>query len=225
VELWNGVFTRFIDPGADVLDLGSGIGTYSELLADLLDAQVVGVEPSARMRAIAEREHAHPRVAYVDGSAERIPLPDESRDAALLSYVIHHVDDPEACAAELSRVLRPGGLILLRGTLRESLPRVPLFDYFPTARPIAERQMPSLGEVMASFAGFEPAAEETIEQETAPSLRAYHERMKLRAISTLELIEDADFERGFERLRLAAERETEPRPVVEPVNLVVFRRP
>jgi ubiquinone/menaquinone biosynthesis C-methylase UbiE len=225
VELWSEVFARFIDPGADVLDLGSGIGTYSELLAELLDAQVVGVEPSARMREIAKREHAHPRVDYVDGSAERIPLPDESFDAALLSYVIHHVDDREACAAELSRVLRPGGLILLRGTLRESLPRVPLFDYFPTARPIAERQMPSVGEVGESFARFELVSEEAIQQATAPSLRAYHERMKLRAISTLELIDDADFEQGLERLRLAAEREAEPQPVVEPVNLVVFRRP
>jgi ubiquinone/menaquinone biosynthesis C-methylase UbiE len=201
------------------------VGTWTELLAEQFDAYVTGVEPSVRMREIAEREHAHPRVEYVDGSAEGIPLPDASCDTALLSYVIHHVDEREACAAELSRVLRPGGLILLRSTLRESLPRVPLFDYFPTARPIAERQMPSVGEVTASFAGFEPVAEEAIEQETAPSLRAYHERMKLRAISTLELIDDADFELGVERLRLAAERETEPQPVVEPVNLVVFRRP
>jgi hypothetical protein len=116
-------------------------------------------------------------------------------------------------------------VILLRSTLRESLPRVPLFHYFPTAGSIAERQMPSVGEVMAAFAGFEPVAEEVIGQETAPSRRAYHERMKLRAISTLELIDDADFEQGLERLRLAAERETEPQPVVEPVNLVVLRRP
>ena len=150
------------------------------------------------MREVAEREHAHPRVRYVEGSAERIPLPDASCDAAFLSNVVHHVRDRDACAAQLRRVLRPGGLVLVRGTLRGSGRRVAFLNFFPTAREVAERHLPSLDEVVAMFAsqGFEHVASELIEQETTPSLRAYYERVKLRAISTLERSATPNSRRG-----------------------------
>ena len=225
MELWSGVLARYIDRSA-VLDVGSGIGSWSELIAERFDAEVIGVEPSSRMREVAEREHSHPRVRYREGSAEQIPLADASSDVAFLSYVIHHVGDRAACGRELRRVLRPGGLVLVRSTLREALPRVPLFDFFPEALQVAEERMPTRATVTGLFEdhGFELLVDETIEQEMAPDLRAYYERVKPRAISTLELLGDAEFERGLERLRLAAERERDPEPVSEPVNLLVFRR-
>ena len=216
---------RYIRPGSEILDLGSGIGTWSELLAERFGASVVGVEPSVKMREVAEREHVHRGVRYVDGSAERIPLPDASFDAALLSYVIHHIEDRDACAAELRRVVRPGGYVIVRGTLREALAGVPWFEFFPPARAVAERRMPPLADVVSVFADFEEVANEVLDQETAPSLAALHERLRHRAISTLELISDQEFEEGLERLRVAAERETDPEPVIEPVNFLVFRRP
>ena len=176
------------------------------------------------MRALAEREHAHPRVRYVDGSAERIPLPDGSCNAALLSYVLHHVSDREACARELERVLRPAGVVILRTALRESLAQVPFFEWFPEALAIDEARVPTRVEVTEMFAAFEPAADEVVWQETSPSLRIYYERLKHRAISTLELLPDAEFEAGIERMRCAAEAEAQPRPVSAPVDLMVFRR-
>jgi ubiquinone/menaquinone biosynthesis C-methylase UbiE len=228
-ELWGRVFARYIDRAAQprVLDLGCGIGSFSRLLAERLDATVSGVDPSARMREVAERLHPHPRVRYLDGRAERLPLPDGGCDVALLSNVIHHVREREACVAELFRVVRPGGLVVVHGTLRESLPRIPFLAFFPEARRIDEQRLPSIGEVAAMFTGggFDQLASETIEQQTTPSFRAYYERIKLRAISTLELIDDADFEQGMARMREEAEHETSPSPVMQPVNLIVFRRP
>jgi ubiquinone/menaquinone biosynthesis C-methylase UbiE len=225
-ELWAGVFGRYLGgcAGATLLDLGSGTGIYSELLAETFGANVVGVEPSARMRTVAKRRHAHPRVRYVEGTAERIPLADGSCDAALLSNVLHHMRDVDAGVRELERVLNPAGLVLLRGSLRGA--RVPFLDYFPAARPIALAQSPPAGEIVATFTrgGFEHVATERIEQPAAPSFREYCERVGLRAISTLELIDDADFEAGMARMRLEATREEPPRPVVEEVDLVVFRR-
>jgi ubiquinone/menaquinone biosynthesis C-methylase UbiE len=228
VELWSRIFGRYIERTArpTVLDLGSGVGSYSLLLAERFDATVIGVEPSGRMRAVAARKHAHPRVRYVEGSAEKIPLATGACDFALLSQVIHHVRRRDACSAELFRVVRPGGLVLVRGTLRESLPRIPFLEYFPAARKIDERRLPAAGEVVAMFAGrgFDHVESEVVEQQTTPSFRAYYERVKLRAISTLELISDADFEDGIARMREAAERERAPTPVIQPVNLLVFRR-
>ena len=127
LELWTEAFGRYLDPARHrtVLDLGSGVGHLSVLLADAFGATVTGLEPSDRMREVAERENPHPRVRYLEGSGEAIPVADGAFDAALLSYVVHHLDDPEAAVAELRRVLRPHALVLLRSTLRDSLPRVP----------------------------------------------------------------------------------------------------
>lgn len=123
VRLWTRVLSRFVAPGLTVVDVGSGTGIWSQVIAEALQADVVGVEPSRRMRAIAAREHAHTRVRYVAGTAERIPLPNGACDVALLSYGLHHVEDRVACVRELARVLRPGGLVPVRTALRDSLDR------------------------------------------------------------------------------------------------------
>lgn len=228
LELWTAVLARYIPTRGNpvLLDLGSGVGTWSELMATAFRATVWGVEPSARMREVATREHPHESVRYVDGSGERIPIPNESCDAALLSYVIHHFRNRDACAGELRRVLKPGGRVVIRSALRESLPRVPFFEYFPTALAIDEARMPTRADVIATFGehGFELVADEVIEQETSPSLRVYHERLKLRAVSTLELLPDHEFEEGIARMGLDVERETVAEPVMAPVDLLAFRR-
>jgi len=228
LELWTAILARYIPTRGNpvLLDVGAGIGTWSELMATAFEAKVLGIEPSERMRAVAQREHPHPRVKYLAGSAERIPLPDASSDAALLSYVVHHMSDRDAGARELRRVLRPGGLVIVRSAFRESLSQVPFFEWFPTALALDEQRMPTRADATAMFEphGFEVIASEVLWQETAPSLRVYYERLKLRAISTLELLPDHEFDEGVARLRLAAEHETEPRPVTAPVDLLVFRR-
>jgi ubiquinone/menaquinone biosynthesis C-methylase UbiE len=226
LELWTAVLARYIPTRGNpvLLDVGAGVGTWSELMATAFEATVWGVEPSKRMRAVAEREHPHPRVTYVDGSAEQIPLPDASCDAALLSYVLHHLSDRAASAREVRRVVRPGGVVIVRNAFRESLKEVPFFEWFPTALELDERRMPDRAEVGAMFesAGFEVIGNEVVWQETSPSLRVYYERLKLRAISTLELLPDDEFEAGVERVRQAAERETAPQPVRAPVDLLVL---
>jgi ubiquinone/menaquinone biosynthesis C-methylase UbiE len=227
-EFWARVFSRYLDRSARpaIVDVGSGTGMYSRLLAEHFDAIVTGVDPSVRMREIAERENPHPRVQYVAGTAEHLPLPDASCHVALLSNVIHHVADREAGAAELERVLRPGGLLLLRGTARDDLPGgIPFFDYFPTAIAIDRRRVPSVDEMAELFAGgFLKVAHEPLQQESASSFAEYYERVRTRAISTFELIDDEDFEVGIERMRQVAERETDPKPVYERVDLLVLRR-
>ena len=70
LKLWTAVLARYIPTAGRpvLLDLGSGVGTWSELMATAFAATVWGVEPSQRMRAVAAREHAHPRVSYVEGA-------------------------------------------------------------------------------------------------------------------------------------------------------------
>jgi ubiquinone/menaquinone biosynthesis C-methylase UbiE len=84
-----------------VLDLAAGTGQVAgELLR--LGLTVVAVEPDPRMRAVfAER---FPRTECLDGTAERIPRPDDSLDAVIVGSAWHWFDAP-AALTEIARVL------------------------------------------------------------------------------------------------------------------------
>jgi ubiquinone/menaquinone biosynthesis C-methylase UbiE len=88
-----------------VLDLGAGTGKLTRQLVGL-GADVVAVEPGDAMRAVLER--AVPEAEAVAGSAESIPLPDESVDAVTVAQAFHWFRPSEALE-EIHRVLRPGG--------------------------------------------------------------------------------------------------------------------
>jgi SAM-dependent methyltransferase len=187
---------------------------------------VVAVEPSEKMRAEAERHSAHRRVAYRAGAAATIPAADMTFDFAFLSMVIHHVGDVGACARELHRVLTREGLVFIRNTFSGRLGGIPHYDFFPAARVVDESRLPTVESIRAAFGaqGFAFVALETLAQEIDPSLHAHHARMEQRALSSLTLISDAEFQKGLARMRRAVDHEVTPTPVVECLDLLVLRR-
>ncbi|MEA2717894.1 MAG: hypothetical protein QOI99_2211 [Actinomycetota bacterium] len=209
-----------------VLDLGSGTGKFAPALADAFGGPVVGVEPSRHMRTIAERNRCHPLVTYMDGAADRIPLEDGAVDLVLMFLVLQHVDDRAAAAAEIARVLRPGGRLLVVSHFRgEPTPRA-WSTYFPGAREIEERSLPTVDETKAMFApagvGFVALDRQWIT--VCPSLGTYLERVKHRSISSLQCLSEVEFAAGVAALEAEVGRETVPRPVRQLADLLVFER-
>ncbi|WP_280298083.1 class I SAM-dependent methyltransferase [Nocardia neocaledoniensis] len=89
-----------------VLDLGAGTGKLTGgLLA--VGAEAVAVEPDASMRA--EFVRRYPAVTILAGTAEEIPLPDDSVDAVVAGQAFHWFEQSRAFP-EIARVLRPGGV-------------------------------------------------------------------------------------------------------------------
>jgi SAM-dependent methyltransferase len=88
-----------------VLDLAAGTGKLTAVLAAVAD-EVVAVEPLDGTRRVLASRVAGVRV--VAGTAEAIPLPDASVDAAFVAEAFHWFDLSQA-TAELARVVRPGG--------------------------------------------------------------------------------------------------------------------
>jgi len=209
-----------------ILDLGCGTGRFSVPLAEHFGARVIGVEPSDEMRQKAEANAAHPRVTYLKGYAEEIPREDGSCDAVFMSQVIHHFEDVAHACLELHRVLKPEATVFVRNCFRGRLDAIPWYGFFPAAKEIDNRRLPDLDELMRTFvsAGFERIAFRAVVQELDPSLHALYERLKLRSLSAFELMTEKQITDGLEALRNAALAETEPKPVTEAIDFLVFRR-
>ena len=100
-------------PGEHIVDIGAGPGFLAAEMATE-GARVVAVDPSASMRELARARGVD--FAIEDGSAEALPLPDGSVDAAVATQVLEYVPDVPGALAEIRRVLRPGGRVLLLDT-------------------------------------------------------------------------------------------------------------
>ena len=94
---------------ADALEIGAGTGLLTALLAERV-AHVTAVEPDERMRAVLAARDAG--VDVRDGTAEALPVPDESEDMVVAASAWHWVDEAKA-VPEVARVLRPRGRLSL----------------------------------------------------------------------------------------------------------------
>lgn len=100
-----------VGPARDraLLDVGSGTGALGALLASA-GWQVTGCEPEQSMRAVSAAQH--PTVRVVDGALPSLPFPDAAFDAVTANFVLNHVSEPRASAAELVRVAAPGATLV-----------------------------------------------------------------------------------------------------------------
>ena len=228
IAAWMTTFGRYLPDRRplSVVDLGSGTGWFTPALADAFGGPVVGVEPSASMREIAQRDAAHPQVAYLAGSAERIPLPDNGCDAVLMFLSFHHVGDRAAAAAEIARVLAPGGRVLVRSTFADRMAHFARgwHQYFPRATEIERAMFPTVAEVLDVFAevGLDQVALEAVPVRLADNLAAYVERLRLRAISTFEFMTEAEIEAGFAAFDAAVAEDVVGAPVEGTSDLLVL---
>lgn len=208
-----------------VLDLGSGTGRFTPSLAERFGGPVYGVEPAAKMREVAVTSSTHADVTYLEGRAEQIPLPDRSCDLAFLFFVLHHFTDRNAAASELARVLRPGSVVCVRTQFGDRLRDVSWRRYFPRALEIERSVFPTFDETITPFtrAGFEVVTLDEVEFEIAPSIAAHVQRLRCRAISTLELLTEDEIEAGFAAMERAAASDTSGEPVREMGDLLALR--
>lgn len=131
-------------PGERVLDVACGTGVVARLAAQVVgdSGTVAGLDINPGMLAVA-RSTTPPDVAidWQEGSAEAMPLPDESFDAVLCQMGLQFVPDKHAALGEMRRVLAPGGRLIL------NLPG-------PTPRPLVIMGEALARHISAEAAGF-----------------------------------------------------------------------
>ena len=92
--------------GARVADLGCGSGVFTDLLRRQGYAST-GLDISGKLIALGRGKY--PGLDLIEGDAENLPFAGGGLDGVLLSGLVHHFPDPRRLAAEVGRVLRPGG--------------------------------------------------------------------------------------------------------------------
>jgi ubiquinone/menaquinone biosynthesis C-methylase UbiE len=103
----------FVEPCGDerALDVGTGAGALAFALAPLV-REVVGLDPVPELLELA-RARSQPNTEFVEGDGTELQFPDASFDLAGTHRTLHHVEQPGRIVAELSRVTRPGGHVLV----------------------------------------------------------------------------------------------------------------
>lgn len=103
-------------PGERMLDIGAGMGA-GVMAAAGTGATITAIEPTPFLRRVLTFRRLlsgqRSTIEIVDGAAEDLTIPAASIDGAWAVNAMHHWVDPEAAAAELARVLRPGARIVL----------------------------------------------------------------------------------------------------------------
>ncbi len=114
-EIHLGVLGALIAPGRLVADIGAGTGALLPLLAGVR-CRVIAIDNSeamlARARALC-RDAGMAEVAFQRADVQELPLRCGACDAAVASMVLHHVARPARAMAELARIVRPGGRVVL----------------------------------------------------------------------------------------------------------------
>lgn len=228
IAAWMAEFARHAPPRRPltVLDLGSGTGRFTPAMADTFGGPVYGVEPSDRMRQVAETSAAHPSVTYLQGAADQIPLADSSCDLALLYLVIHHIQDVRAAAAEIARVLTPDGRLLIRNAFADRLPDPLWHRWFPRARAIEEELFPAVAEVADAFAtaDLHLVALTSVRHRLADSRADYAARLRLRASAVFDQLAEQEVAEGFAALDAELAAHPDDGPVEEDCDLLILAR-
>jgi ubiquinone/menaquinone biosynthesis C-methylase UbiE len=112
LEIEQPIVRRIIDglPAGDALDAACGTGRHAAYLA-ARGHRVIGVDSSPDMLAVARRKV--PEGEFLDGELDELPLADASVDLAVCAIALSHVEDIRPVFAELARVLRPNGDLIV----------------------------------------------------------------------------------------------------------------
>ena len=110
--IWRAATVKAVAPkaGEKILDLAAGTGTSSAALAKS-GADVTAADFSPGMIEVGRRKH--PGITFVEADAMNLPFADNEFDAVTISFGLRNIEDPKKALAEMFRVLKPGGRLVV----------------------------------------------------------------------------------------------------------------
>jgi len=173
-------------PGMQVLDLAGGTGDLAALMAPRVapDGRVVLSDINEAMlrrgrERLMDRGIAGKAVEYCLADAEKLPLDDGRFDVVTIAFGLRNVTRKEAALAEMFRVLRPGGQLLILEFSRPAAPLAPAYDLY------SFRVLPAVGKLIAN--------DEQSYRYLAESIRMHPDQETLRDMMSAAGFEDCRY--------------------------------
>jgi ubiquinone/menaquinone biosynthesis C-methylase UbiE len=190
--------------GRRILEVGCGTGALAVALAE--QARVWAVDASPEMLAVARSRDGGESVGWRIADATALPFRDGWFDRVVMRLVVHLVDRP-AAFGEARRVLGPDGRLALATFDPTHFDRYWLNRLFPSLERIDRARFPTPAQLGSELgtAGFSAVVVTRLSQSGELSREVALEKIRGKHISTFDLIDEEEYERGLER----AERELE----------------
>lgn len=123
-----------IQNGDSILEIGPGNGKFAEVVVQKADqVSYYGVDYSPDMVKIASNLNVHlletGQVRFMEGSAEALPLEDQTADKIFTVNTVYFMEDPEFCFREMFRVLKPGGICCITFASKSSMESLPFVRF------------------------------------------------------------------------------------------------
>jgi ubiquinone/menaquinone biosynthesis C-methylase UbiE len=204
LEYWVELICQKIGSSEDVdfLDLGCGTGRFSIPISTRLGYRVTGADNSQRMLNKAKRKSGGEEIRWDIQDAQDLSYGNQSYDAVFMSHLLHHTPNPVAVIKECNRVLKSGGILLIRYGAWEHIENDPEHRFFPDVYRIDQARTPTIREVeeWLKNTGFIDVSSQTINQQTNTTGSDRLERVRLKSTSVLTLIDQDSFDQGYKKM-------------------------
>lgn len=188
-----------IDAGRTVLDIGCGTGRFPLSLSAVKNSMLCALEPSIEMLRQGVVKDKSKRILWVRGDGQRLPFQDGLFDCVYMTSVIHHIENKEMTLREIYRVSKKGGKCVIM-TFSHSRIKKHITRDFPGVVAIDLKRIPSVLSLkkMMTMIGFRDVHHHVVQiDEGYISTNEYLERVRNKYMSTLTLLSEEDFQRGF----------------------------
>lgn len=191
-----------------VLDVGCGTGRYPLCISAMKDLTFCALEPSIEMLKQAVVKDKSKRILWVQGDGQQLPFQDSLFDCVYMSAVIHHIENKEMALREIYRVSKKGGKCVII-TFSHSKIKKHITHYFPGVVAIDLKRVPSVPSLkkMMRMMGFRNVHYHAVQlDEGYVSTDGYLRRVRNKYTSTLTLLSEEDFKRGFRIFKETVEK-------------------
>lgn len=216
---WEEMLARLVEEaqlrGRAVLEVGTGTGRLAAALTERYGCSVVAVDASAEMVAVG-RSRTHD-IRFEQSVAEQLPFDPNTFERVITHMAVHLFDRPRAFS-EFRRVLTRTGVAAISTPDPQSFGGFVWSNYFPSYAEIDRARFPSAQSLREELenAGFHSPRVVRLHQYKSMSRDDALARMRERAFSTFEFIDDDEFESGLRRAE-----ETLPQQVRYPVTWLI----